>query len=413
MANMMDYLEWRGDIPLDCQGVNEVDNMIFSMLVYVDLLHIVPSDPNAEGVTLRDAAKEYFFTYDHTQKHPLGLIIPVEVIEMFRRMADLPRYANLTLTGYVNKICERRGMQFSALTIRLPDGSAYVIFRGTDDTLVGWKEDFKLMYLEEVPAQRQAVQYLNSIQVSDGGRLYVSGHSKGGNLAVWAATHADYEVRDKIERVYSNDGPGFPPRMLQSEEYLALRSRFVFLVPQASLVGLLLFNDGGHEVLKSNGKGVFQHNPYTWQVLGGRFTRVRSLDEKALRKETTMRDLIKGMSQDEKRMMVEMFSEILEASGAKTLTELSEGKIKRAFSMLKTFSNMKKEQKDAALYLVGKAFGLNFISEPISSRTLHAKEKEKTEETTPAVAPTKHVDVKTTHKARIQIQFRFQKQRWN
>ena len=166
MSNLFDYLDWRGDIPANRDNINEVDNLILCMLAYVDFEDIIPNDPNAKGITLREAAKEYFFTHKENTPRPLGLIVPSEIVTLFRRLADLPRYQGIYLTGYVNEICLEREMQFSCLSFVFHDGTRFVAFRGTDDTIVGWKEDFKLGYMDEVPAQRKAVQVSARARVS-------------------------------------------------------------------------------------------------------------------------------------------------------------------------------------------------------------------------------------------------------
>lgn len=363
MANINDYLDWRGDVLLDQCPVNEVDSVLFSMLVYINFQGIVPSDPRERGITLRDAAKEFFFTYDDREKYPLGLVIPKEIITVFRRLADTPRYADIYFTGYVNEISEEREMQFSAMTMRLSNGDSVVSFRGTDDTIVGWKEDFKMAYMDEVPSQRKAVQYLNDLPEGDGG-LYVTGHSKGGNLSVWAAVHADRRVRDRIIRAYSNDGPGFPQEMLCTEAYRSLSDRLVFLVPQSSLVGLLFFHDDTYQVVKSRVRGVYQHNPFTWMIMGASFVRMEELDSKAKRTETVLRERLASMNADERRRLVELIFDVLESAGAKTLVEFNEGKLRRAFTMVRAISELDKEDKDAAGYLLSKLFDLKFVVEP-------------------------------------------------
>lgn len=363
MANIYDYLNWRGDITFDRCGLGEVDNLLFSMLVYVNFQGIVPSDPHDVGITLRDAAKEFFFSYNDDEKYPLGLIIPKEIITVFRRLADTPRYADLYLTGYVNEICEERDMQFSAITVRLPQGDTVVSFRGTDDTLVGWKEDFKMLYMSEVPSQRKAVEYLNRLPDGDGG-LYVVGHSKGGNLAVWSSVHAERRVRDRIVCVYSNDGPGFSREMLQTEAYRHLRDRLVFLVPQSSLVGLLFFNDGKHEVVKSRARGVYQHNPLMWDIMGHAFVRAEVLDAKAKKTEALLRERLERMNMDERKQLVDLLCDLLDAGGAKTLVEFNEGKLHRAFTMVRAITELDKERKDTAWYLLSKLLDLRITVAP-------------------------------------------------
>lgn len=367
MPNIQDYLDWRGDIPMTRDNVNEVDNMIFCLLSYVNLERVFEALAPQKSMTLREVAKEYFFTHDDAISHPLGLIIPTDILPLFRRLAETPRYQNLELFGFVNEICLEQEVQFSAVTFKMEDGSLFVAFRGTDDSIVGWKEDFKLSYLDEIPSQSKATAYLNALPLEDDTAIFVGGHSKGGNLAVWGATHTRQDVQDRILHVFCNDGPGFTDEMLQSEAYLRLAERTTFLVPQASLVGLLFANDGRYQIVKSRNIGVFQHDGLSWELKGASFVRQEKLKSRGVRTDTVVRERIDGMSREEKKAFVEMFFEVLSSTGANTLSELAENYAKSAFTMLKTFQTFEKEKKDLAIYLLSKLFDL---------RTPQRKEKE-------------------------------------
>ncbi len=373
MPGINDYLDWRGDIPATADNINEVDNLIFCLLAYVDFEGVLPTDPSADGLTLREAAKEYFFVHKEDEPHPLGLIVPAEIVTLFRRLSETPRYRDLWITGYVNEVCSEREMQFSALTVTLPQHGYFVAIRGTDDTIVGWKEDFKLAYLEEVPAQRKAADYLDSLSLKDGDTLYVGGHSKGGNLAVWGAVHASEKTQAAIKRVFCNDGPGFTEAMIKSEAYQRMSDRLTFLLPQSSLVGLLLANDNTYQIVKSRTLGLFQHDGLSWEVMGASFIRQEKLSGRGLRTDTVVRERIDSMSREEKRAFVEMMFEILESTGATTLTELADGRMKTAMSMVKTYQAFDKEKKEMASYLFGKLFDIKL---PQGKDKAKAKESE-------------------------------------
>ena len=362
MSSVIDYLTWRGDVTFDACPLGEVDNLIFSLMSYIDFDGIVPAEQTAAGVTVREVAKEYFFRYPDESSagaRRLGLIVPPEILTVFRQMAESERYGQLLLRGFVNEICEEHEMQFSAVTVVLPDDSLYVAFRGTDDTLVGWKEDFNLSYMDAVPSQRKAAAYLNAVPVTNKTRLYVGGHSKGGNLAVWGAVHADDGIRRAIARVYSNDGPGFSAAVLSSDAYREMADRMTFLVPPAAVVGLLLDNAGTYEVVCSGAKnGLFQHNAMTWEVLGNRFVRADGLSHKGVHTDTVTRARIDGMTADEKRTLINLFFDLLQRTGAKTLTELYDGRVKHSLTILREIGDMDKETKEATHYLINKFFGI-------------------------------------------------------
>lgn len=395
MPNVMDYIAWRGDLTFEESPLCEVDNLIFCLLSYVDLDGIVPESPKQGRVTLRQAAMAYFFDYNPQKPRPLGLIVPAEIHDLFRQMAHARRYRDLWLTGYVNEINEAREMQFSALTVYLEDETLFVAIRGTDDTIVGWREDFNLSYMDEVPSQKKAVDYLNTLDLTPASTLYVGGHSKGGNLAVWGAVHADESVRARVKRVYSNDGPGFTEGTVASEAYRSMADRIVVLLPESSLVGLLLEHGDDYTVIKSNRRGLFQHDGLSWEVLGGSFVRTDSLSKRGMRADTVVRERIDSMSRGEKQAFVKLMFGILESTGAKTLTELYNGKIKTAITMLKSFTEMSREDKEMVSYLWDKLFG---------SRTVLTVDKEKKSTGKKTEAPVKQPR-KKSRRGRVQIEF--------
>ncbi len=351
MPNVFDYLEWRGELSFEDSPINEVDNLIFCLLSYVDLDGIVPADPKKGRITVRAAAAEYFFTHDTTPVRPLGLIVPADTLTLFRRMAKYPRFRDLELTGYVNEVSEERGMQFSALTVHLPREQMFVAFRGTDDTIVGWREDFNLSHLDEVPSQRMAAEYLNRLDMTPDTALYVGGHSKGGNLAVWGAVHAEERVRTHMVKVYSNDGPGFSEGTVRSEAYRSLADRIQIFLPDDSLVGLLLEHDEDYTIVKSNRKGLFQHDGLSWEVLGGRFLRAETLSSRGIHNDTVIRERIRAMTREERRNLIDIIFHLLESTGAKTLSELHANRGKVVLTMIKTFRELPQDAQRTASFL--------------------------------------------------------------
>ena len=237
MANILDYLDWRGDLQISERGFNEVDNLLLAELCYLDFGGIVPPGFDAP-VPLQEAMRRYDVLREHES---MGVLVPDQIPELGRRMAASARFSGLLLCGYENKIDDETQTQFSALTLLLPDGTAYVAFRGTDDTIVGWKEDFNLAFLPVVPAQRMAVQYLQAAAAAFSERpLRVGGHSKGGNLAVYSAVFCSEAVQNQLMQVYNNDGPGFRTSLLPLPEHKRVAGRIVTIIPESSVVGILL-----------------------------------------------------------------------------------------------------------------------------------------------------------------------------
>ena len=188
MSNLMDYLDWRGDLTFREAPFNEVDNLILAQLVYVEFAGIVPA-PGEEGtITVKEACELFFAAHDRKEK-----------------MAQTERFCNAQLFGYINDISKEEQSQFSVVCVRLDDKSIYVSFSGTDNTIVGWRENFNMGYLSETPGQLKAVDYLNHIVKEDWKKIRVGGHSKGGNLSVYASVKCDRNIQKRIVKVYSND----------------------------------------------------------------------------------------------------------------------------------------------------------------------------------------------------------------
>jgi hypothetical protein len=231
MQNMMDYLEWRGDLTFEQDGFNEVDNLIMSSLAYLEFDGIVSSEVNLNAVSLSDIEKQNSSRIDafvQLSHNPFFKRLP----ELFHKAAQSQRYRDVKLSGYVNEINQKQSEQFSAVVFSINSGLHFIAFRGTDDTIVGWKEDFQMSFRDVVPAQKQAVAYLNRVCPQLEGKLYAGGHSKGGNLAVYAAAYADRETSDRLIAIYNDDGPGFQSKVIQSTGYRRILGRICTLLPR-------------------------------------------------------------------------------------------------------------------------------------------------------------------------------------
>ncbi len=369
MANLIDYLHWRGDLSFAQSALNEVDSVLFVFLAYFDLEGIIPVDPERERITLREAIR---LEREHHVDKPYygGAMVPSSDIQLMARlMSKSNRFANVRVTGFVNQIIEDTQEQFSAYTALLDDGSVFISFRGTDDTLIGWKEDMNMSFTDEIPGQRSAVDYLNRIaRVTDGG-IRIGGHSKGGNLAVYAAARCAPEVRDRIVRVYNNDGPGFSKAFLESEGYLKVKERVLKLVPQESVVGMLLGNDDHYTVIRSAKSGVLQHNCYLWEVRGRHFVRQGTLTKKSLELSQVLNSWITDKDQATRREICDAFYEILTASEAKTLTDLTRDRAALLRAMVKIDPKKRDMVFKAMMELFGEVIRVNI---PVPS----AKKKE-------------------------------------
>lgn len=344
MANMMDYLAWRGDIAFTAAPFNEVDNLILSTIAYIDFDGILQAD--GSGEMLPAAAKAYFARHSNEKKIDMGLLLNDKIPQLLQAAAESRRFADVRIFAYVNRIDIAQQKQFCAMCFLLPGNFCYVAYRGTDDTIVGWQENFNMSFSTAVPAQLSAVEYLRGIAAATACALVSGGHSKGGNLAVYAAMHVPAAVQQRIAAVYNNDGPGFADNVLGQPEYLAVRSKIHTIVPQSSTVGMLLEHEEEFETVKSTQVGPFQHDSCSWEVLGAAFVPVDKLAASSRRFDAAMKAWLAGMNENQRAQFVKTVFTVLTASGAKTLRDLSRNKLKTADAIAKTLKNMEGTEKE-------------------------------------------------------------------
>lgn len=345
MANVFDYLKWRGDLTFEQSPLNEIDALIFCELSYIFFDGIVPEDPNDGYVTLAEAAEVFFERNAGQDEISLGEIVPKEIVTLFRVAAASKRFSDIPLAHFVNIIDDETVEQFSAISFYPDEGSVFVAYRGTDDTITGWREDFRMAFLTPIPAQKRAEEYLLKAS-ADAEKIYVGGHSKGGNLALWAAMNSSDEIAERIEKVYNFDGPGFLDDVWESEHYERIADRISTVIPTGSVVGLLLKYDKKYRVTKSSAKNyLYQHDALTWEVEGVEFVCDEDVAPDVKRAHEVVGKWIYSMEPDERRAFVEGFFDILCSTSAKTVTELAENRN----AVIKAFSNIEPETKQALM----------------------------------------------------------------
>ena len=347
MANLLDYLNWRGDLTLEQSPFNEVDNLILAELSFVDFKDIIPAPGEGKSVPLHQAAESFFARFPEGEKIDMGVLVPSAIPEMLRKMADVPRFRDMKLNCFVDRLDVGKGEQFAALAIETGDGLMYLSFRGTDDTLAGWKEDFELACMPEVPAQKKAVDYVKDVAKQfPRKKLRLGGHSKGGNLAVYAGVFCPVSVQRRIAAIWSNDGPGFHEDLLDLPEHQRVAERIYSIVPKSSVVGMLLEHEEDYTVVDSDQLGFLQHDGFSWQVLGGQFIKLRQVTRQAHLSDQELRSWVHGLSVEQREKFVSAMFDVLSATGAVTLTDLKDDSFKAVGAMVKAMKDLDKETRD-------------------------------------------------------------------
>ena len=353
MANILDYIDWRGDLTFEKAPFNDIDNLIFTQLSFIDFDSIVPGVESRSKIRLSDAAKEFFAAGKSTE---MGVLVPNDIVELFRRMADCPRYRDVYLTKFINKIDYEKQQQFAALTIIIDDALMYIAFRGTDDTIVGWKEDFNMGFMTAVPSQLDAVKYTALAAEVNSLPIILGGHSKGGNLAVYSAIHSSKDVKDRLIKVYNNDGPGFSKNVVGLEEYRDVADRIETIIPESSVVGIMLEHDEKFTIVKSTQKGLLQHDAFSWEVLGTKFVLAEERSRYSEISDEAMKKWIGDMDTEERMLFVDTLFDILQSTDAKTLTDLNLNSFETAMSMLRTFKNLDEDKRAGLSRILGALF---------------------------------------------------------
>lgn len=341
MGNIMDYISWRGDLSFEQSQFNEVDNLILACFSYVNLDGI-SAVTKQKGIGLKKLTKEFMKLHTMKELEADKSFIRLAPF-MMMEMAKSVRFGKCVVRNYVNDIVTEAEQQFAAMEIVLEDGTSYVSFRGTDDTIIGWKEDFNLS-TGVVPAQKRAIEYLQKISEHTDGMLRVGGHSKGGNLAIYGSVMCK-SAHEKILEIYSNDGPGFSREFQELPETKEMMPKIIRIIPEYSIIGTLLEHEKEPVIVASSSKGLLQHDGFSWEVQGPALVRRDSLNKTALRFIEILHKWIDGMDMEQKRLLIEDLFATLQASGYENLSEVQSGGLKSLAAMVKRVEKFAPESR--------------------------------------------------------------------
>lgn len=319
MGTILDYLKDYGDYTFAERPFDEVDSLVLSQFAYLKFDGLVPSIDEDKPVVSLWELKEHA-NYDHLYADER---YREDNTALFLGMYHSRRFQDLRINNYVNQISLETETQFSAVTFRLSSGTSYVAYRGTDETIVGWKEDLNLAFSEPVEGQRMSVEYLEKAAGKIEGSFYVGGHSKGGNLATYACMNCDSIVRSRVMAIYDHDGPGFRPEVKARGAYDEIVDRIHKTIPHSSLVGMILYTDGIYSVVESRTFGLAQHNPYTWLVKDDHFQMVDELYARRKFMDEALNQWILSLTQEQMHTFVDTLYQVALASETDNLIDFS------------------------------------------------------------------------------------------
>jgi len=346
--NLLDYIEWRGDLSFDISPFNDIDSLLLSILSYIDYSEIIPNADECDSIS--DGAVKFSDVMERIEQfYPdrmyLGVIVTDEIVKAAILASQTIRYGEMYVNCYENIVDESTNIQFSATSFILPDKTAYISYRGTDDNLVGWKEDFYMTFETPVPSQIKALEYLDKIAGKTELSIRLGGHSKGGNLAVWSAVKSPAHLKGRIINAYNNDGPGFPHDFYESSECKSISDKLVKIIPDSSVVGLMLEEGDYYRVVKSTEKKFYQHNPFSWEIKGVGFVPADSISEFSKKSDLVLKQWLATLTKEERREFVDIVFDAIASSNAKTLTDINTSRMKSAASMAHSMKEMDKETR--------------------------------------------------------------------
>jgi len=337
MGSMFDYLSWRGDLSISTVPITPVDSLIYSTLVYLDFGGIVPKDM-CHPIPLHVAADAFLRLTDAEQR-----VRVKSDLDLLRAAAEAPRLRNTRLAFYRSKLIPEEETQFAAMAFLLEDGTVFLAFRGTDYSLVGWKEDFNMSFQDSVPAQREAAAYVREFADSWPVLLRLGGHSKGGNLAVYAAAKAGPDIQKRILQVYNLDGPGFTESLMGDPGYLAMVPKIATYIPESSVIGILLEHEEPYTVIRSRQVGPLQHEVYSWEIMAGNFLTKEEISSGSRFIDRTVKNWIADMSAEQRSAFVEALFDLVSSGGASNVGDLLHPKnIQAIFRTLNTNEQTRK-----------------------------------------------------------------------
>ena len=351
MANIIDYVKWRGDLSLKESEFNEIDSLILNRFSYFPLDNILKKN---EEISIKELSERF----ELEDKEKLKILWKDDA-ELFPIMGKSKRFGKMIALEYINKIEPETEEQFSAVTVILPDNTIYVSYRGTDNTLIGWKEDFNMGFKSHIESQRDAKEYLESIAKRyPNKKIRIGGHSKGGNLAVYAAIFANSKIKQRIINVYNNDGPGFNEDIINTEEYKNIISRVITYIPQDSIFGMLLNHEEKYTVVQSTEKGVMEHDVYSWQVIGKNFIMLKEITNGSKFIDKTIKNWLKNLDLKTREQVIDIVFEIINSTEAKTISDLKLSLMKNAKIILSSYSHIKPEDKKMITATIIAFFGI-------------------------------------------------------
>jgi hypothetical protein len=354
MSNIIDYAQGLKAYSFDKVFFKDLDVLALTEVAYLPFEQII-----TEGEITLEKLAQYYTTLNG-EKGEILSVITTPRIDLLRILGCSARYGTIEAFDFINKIDSNIERQFSAITYRLEDEKYLVVFRGTDENLIGWKEDFHMTFMHEIPAQQSAHQYLEKRMIEYPGEYIVSGHSKGGNLAIYACSKLDEEKQNSVTGIYAFDAPGLHESLLESEGFLRIKDRIASYIPQDSMVSVLLEPPVNAKVVKSNAILLLQHDTFSWEVGQIDFVQIENQSQLSIHADKVISSWLDTMSNNEKQEFSDVIFDVFLESGINKFADITIDTPKKIINIVNNMTRLTSEQKKMTIQVFFKLFNAQF-----------------------------------------------------
>ena len=306
MPTIFDYLKTSQYDSFYDKDFTVLDALALTELAYLPFEDLVPAEISVQNYISLQHLAEQFEEKFQGKYPPLGMV-NAHRLKLLSYLSSFKRYKHIRALGFANDVSLDSQKQFAAITYQIRPKEYLVVFRGTDDSIIGWKEDFHLTYMKEIPAQLAARDYLKEVLDKLDGKVWLAGHSKGGNLATYAACHVETSIQDRIQKVYSFDAPGLHSSIRNSDNFKAIEGKILSIIPENSIVGMMLDTPDTDLVVKSKTFGLLQHLMVSWEIEGDQFKVVPKVTEDSIQVDQTLKTWTANLSEEELRDFFDLF----------------------------------------------------------------------------------------------------------
>jgi len=343
-TNCFDYLKWRGDLTFEVSPLNSIDVLIFSQLGYLNFDGLL-SDSFRFQETLYTLNQKFVSSANYDERKNMGVLINQGIPLLFDIASKSNRFALVKVCGYVAVLDFENEVQFSATTFCYAPKKYITVFRGTDDSIVGFKEDFKLAYLDVIPSQTLALNYFLQAEKELKGDFVIAGHSKGANQAMFVAVNLDKKMQIKVSAIFNFDGPGFSEEFYQRESFKNIQDKLFSFYPHFSVVGMIFYHPVNYQIVKSSEIALMQHDPLSWQLIGKDFVTEEDFAAESKFFYVSINEWTKNLSLSDKEKFVTTLFNIIESSGAKFNSDIDENKLESYAKMIASFAKLDSSTK--------------------------------------------------------------------